>query len=173
MPGGACFSYLTVSGTRHKRVFPSQELRYYAYSLGNKQSPVPIAMDPFVQTPVKPVVTPSVAPPAEESLQCIVAQPGYEKHSPEVCNQRFCPALCISTNTALFQEFRIAYLLYRRELTSAELIQLQNPSASIPSTATIAPPPPAAPVLPSTPSIPKPIFASATPSVPKFTFGFK
>ena len=88
------FSNLTVPGTRHKRVFPSQELRYYAYLSGNKQSPVPIAMDPFVQTPVKPAVTPPVAP-AEESLQGIVAQPGYEKHSPEVCNQGFCPGLCI------------------------------------------------------------------------------
>lgn len=168
----ACFPVL---GTRHKRVFLLQELRYYAYLSGNKQSPIPITMDPFVQTPGKQAATPPVAP-AEESLQCIVAQPAYEKHSPEVCSQPFCAGLYISTNAAPLQplqELRIAYLLYRRELTSAELIQLQNPSPSIPSTATIAPPPLATPIVPSTPSIPKPIFASATPSLPKFTFGFK
>lgn len=126
-------------------------------------------MDPFVQISVKQVGTPPVAP-AEESLQCIVAQPEYEKHSPEVCNEPFCPCLSIATNTAPLQELRVAYLLYRRELTSAELIQLQIPSASVPSAATIAAPPPATPIIPSTSSIPKPIFASTTPSLAKFTF---
>jgi hypothetical protein len=64
------FSYLTVPGTRHKRVLSSQELpvRRYAYLSGKKKSPVLIAMEPFVQTPVKPAVTRPVAP-AEESLQ--------------------------------------------------------------------------------------------------------
>ncbi|KIM36889.1 hypothetical protein M413DRAFT_448821 [Hebeloma cylindrosporum] len=143
--------YHCISAMPEYANFCQEELRYYAYLLGNKQSPVPIAMDPFV-LPVKQVVT---TPPAsaEESLQSLVAQPAYAKHSPE--------------------ELRVAYLLHRRELTSAELIQLQNPSAFIPPSTAIAPPPPSTPIVPSTPSIPKPIFASTAPSLPKFTFGFK
>ncbi|KAF8176930.1 hypothetical protein BJ912DRAFT_986415 [Pholiota molesta] len=130
--------------------FSHEELRYYAYMAGNIKPPLPIKMDPFVQ-PVKDTPAVTLAP-GEDKLQSICAQPGYEKHSPE--------------------EFRIAYLLHRRELTSEELLQAQNPSAS----SSLLPPPPATPIaispLSMTP-LPQPVFASTAPSIPKFSFGFK
>jgi len=100
---------------------------------------------------------PFVPTPQEDRYQHICAQPGYDKHSPE--------------------EFRVAFLLYGRELTSAELMQMPNP----PTAAVAAPPPPPpqppapTPAFSALPSaIPQPIFSGATPqSTPKFTFGLR
>ncbi|KAF9476668.1 hypothetical protein BDN70DRAFT_923141 [Pholiota conissans] len=142
--------FCNISCMHEYEFFSHEELRYYAYLAGHIQPPHPIKMEPFVQV-VK--ATPSVtAGPGEEKLQNISAQTGYEKHSPE--------------------EFRVAYLLHRRELTSAELLQPQNPSAP----AGLLHPPPIMPIAISPVSmspLPAPVFGSTTPSIPKFTFGFK
>jgi len=69
-----------------------QELRFYAYALGNKTSPTPITMDPFVQVVKEPPTGPlfgstptiTTAGASEDKLQSLCAQPEYSRHSPEV-----------------------------------------------------------------------------------------
>jgi len=124
--------------------FNQEELRYYAYLARNIRPPASVVMHPFVQ-PVKD--TPEAISLIEDQLQSISAQSQYEKHSHE--------------------ELRVAFLLFGREMTSAELVQLQNPSVN--SSAT----PPTQPSIIPGRSIP-PVFAAPTSmSIPKFTFGLR
>lgn len=124
--------------------FSQEELRYYAYLVGNIKPSASVTMDPFVQSVQ---ATAATTPSSEDQFKSISTQPQYDKHSHE--------------------ELRIAFLLYGREMTSAELLQLQNPSA-------ILSPPATEPIMTAVPgfSIPPPVFAAPTSMpVPKFTFG--
>ena len=103
------FSYLTVPGTRHKRVFSSQELRYYVYLSGDNQSPVHGSLcSDSRQT------SGNTSVPGEESIQDIVAQPGYENILPRYVINASAQDY-VFPPTSHLQEFHIAYL-YRRAL---------------------------------------------------------
>ena len=69
----------------------------------------------------------------------------------------------------------MAFLLHRRESTSAELEQAQSPGVIAAPSAMSLLPPPATPIalspMPMS-ALPQPVFATP-PSVPKFSFGFK
>ncbi|KAF8901914.1 hypothetical protein CPB84DRAFT_1665120, partial [Gymnopilus junonius] len=110
--------YQTMAAMAAYTHFSHEEIRFYAYARGHKTAPVPVNMVPFASGVPLKGASPARAParPGEERLQNLCAQPGYEKHSPE--------------------EFRVAFLLFGREMTSTELLS--------PSTV-VAPPPVAAP----------------------------
>lgn len=148
--------------------YNNQELRYYAYLAGNIRPPTSVVMDPFVQTiQEKSRATPLNTP--EDQFQSISMQLQYDKHSHEVRFRNFVFAPIVETQLLFQQELRVAFLLYGRETTSAEILQLQNPLAN-PSS-----------IVPSQPittipgrSIPPPVFAASTSMpVPKFTFGLR
>lgn len=153
----------------------NQELRYYAYLAGNVKPPASVKMDPFVPTAQQgSAATPLTNP--EDQFQSISAQPQYNKHSHEV---RVSLAFSYSTTNNFLkifpsfenfkfyiQELRVAFLLFGREMTSDEILRLQNPSA----TSVVPPPPSAQPII----TIPTPSIFTAPTSVPplsKFTFG--
>ncbi|KJA20480.1 hypothetical protein HYPSUDRAFT_43184 [Hypholoma sublateritium FD-334 SS-4] len=146
--------YHAISCMSEYEFFSHEELRFYAYLAGNKTAPHTIKMDPFAPVAAaKDVVATGAS--LEDKLQSICAQPGFERHSPE--------------------ELRIAFLLHRRELTSAELEQLQPPGLLAVAAPASLLPPPATPIalspMPMS-ALPQPVFATP-PSVPKFSFGFK
>ncbi|KAF8161612.1 hypothetical protein B0H34DRAFT_701782 [Crassisporium funariophilum] len=155
LPLGQEFRLLSTDGEKYHCItcmseyanFSQEEMRYHAYLAGNIKPPLQVQMHPFVPF-VKDVVAPVVPNSGEEQLLSISTQPQYEKHSHE--------------------ELRVAFLLHGRELTSVELFQLQNPSA----TPALAPP---TVIATPAPSIPPPIFASTTTSTapPRFTFGLR
>ncbi|KAF9524734.1 hypothetical protein CPB83DRAFT_797510 [Crepidotus variabilis] len=140
--------------------FSTEELRYYAYMRGNINSPIPITMDPFVPlNKDSPAPTPvsNADGVSDENLQSQCALPDFARHSPE--------------------ELRVAYLLYGREMTSAELLGPAAPT--ITPAATPVAPVPTRPSLFGTPTIsqpvPPPIIATSGPAIstPKFSFGFR
>ncbi|KAF8815975.1 hypothetical protein BYT27DRAFT_7185704 [Phlegmacium glaucopus] len=124
--------------------FSLEELRYYAYLVGNTRPPASIVMDPFVQLDQEATAT---TPPtnSEDQFQSICGQSQYDKHSHE--------------------ELRVAFLHFGREMTSAELLQLQNPSVPLPNQPIVTVP---------GRSIRPPVFATPTSiPIPKFTFGLR
>jgi len=150
LPPGQEFRLLSANGEKYHCIscmpeytnFSQEELRYYAYLAGNIRPPASVSMDPFVQLAKdKQEATPLI----EDQFQRISAQSQYDKHSHE--------------------ELRIAFLLFGREMTSAELLQPPNPSvypSALPSQTTV----------PGR-SIP-PLFAAPTSiPAPKFTFGLR
>jgi len=151
LPTAQEFRLLSANGEKYHCIscmpeytnFSQEELRYHAYLAGNIRPPASVVMDPFVQL-VKD--TPEATPLVEDQFQSISAQSQYDKHS--------------------YEELRVAFLLYGREMTSAELLQQPpNPSAN----------PSAIPIQPSASgrSIP-PVFAAPTSiPIPKFTFGLR
>ncbi|PPR05626.1 hypothetical protein CVT24_002812, partial [Panaeolus cyanescens] len=94
-------TFQSMSGMDEYLFFSLEELRCYAYARGQKMAPPGIKMDPFVVL-AKETTAGTTVPGSNETLECISANPLYDKHSPE--------------------ELRIAFLLSRREMTSAELI---------------------------------------------------
>ncbi|PPQ68945.1 hypothetical protein CVT26_001816 [Gymnopilus dilepis] len=174
LPLGQEFRERTIQGEKYQSIstmaayenFSHEELRYYAYARGHRNAPVPVLMVPFSLGAKLPGANGATQPP-EDRLENISTQPGYDQHSPE--------------------EFRVAFLLFGRELTSAELMQIQNPQAIVqPPAMQLQPPPPMttpAPVsMPALgappPALPQPIFSGAsatgTPqSTPRFTFGLR
>lgn len=132
--------------------FSHEELRYYAYMKGNIKSPVPIVMHPYVQPARDFVPLPGAV---EDKLQSHCSELGYDRHSPE--------------------EFRVAFLLHGRELTSSELLLSHHQPGNVPGAVAPLPPPPLAPVASSMPTsiIPQPIYAASTSTIPKFTFGLR
>jgi len=145
LPPGQDFRILSANGEKYHCIscmpeyanFNQEELRYYAYLSGNIRPPASVVMNPFVQ-PVKE--TPDATSLIEDQFQSISLQSQYDKHSHE--------------------ELRVAFLLFGREMTSAEL---QNPSVN---------PSPSQPIIPGR-SIP-PVFAAPTSMpIPKFTFGLR
>jgi hypothetical protein len=151
LPSGQEFRVHSASGETYHCIscmpqytnFSQEELQYYAYLAGNIKPPVSVVMDPFIRT-MKDTSASEAHLLVEDQLQSISAQPQYAKHSHE--------------------ELRVAFLLFGREMTSAEL---QNPSA--------IPPPPSKPIvtIPGRP-IPPPAFAAPTSApIPKFSFGLR
>jgi len=150
LPPGQEFRLLSANGEKYHCIscmteytnFSQEELRYYAYLSGNIKPPASVVMDRFVQLVTD---TPEATPATEDQFQSISAQSQYDKHSHE--------------------ELRVAFLLFGREMTSAELFQQPNPSVH-PST------PPSQTTI-SGRSIP-PVFATPTSMpIPKFTFGLR
>ncbi|KAG5650267.1 hypothetical protein H0H81_012794, partial [Sphagnurus paluster] len=91
--------------------FSHEELRYYAYLAGNRTSPTPIPMIPFVAAP-HAANTPTTSMPlrtgpfdaptnGSEQMMTITTQPLYSGHS--------------------LEELRVAFMQVGRELTSAEI----------------------------------------------------
>lgn len=143
--------YQTMSCMVEYMGFAPEELRYHAYLRGNVMSPIPITMHPFVQPPTSNATTTPSNPKlgdasdsGKETLENISTQAAYIEHSPE--------------------ELRVAFLLYGRELNSAEIKRSQNP--------TPVAPPPAPPPAPSTPGFGLGLGSTFTsmPTVPSFKF---
>lgn len=127
------------------------EVREAPFLRGNVMSPIPITMHPFVQPPTSNATTTPSNPKlgdasdsGKETLENISTQAAYIEHSPE--------------------ELRVAFLLYGRELNSAEIKRSQNP--------TPVAPPPAPPPAPSTPGFGLGLGSTFTsmPTVPSFKF---
>ncbi|KAF5322501.1 hypothetical protein D9619_002193 [Psilocybe cf. subviscida] len=163
-PSGASGEkYYAISAMPEFAFFSIEELRYYAYLTGNKTPSAEVVPQPFMAE-TGPVAGPITVKVEGETMENVSARPGYDKHSPE--------------------EFRVAYLLYGREMTSAELTAVQNPVAAPVATASLTAPRPApttslfgAPVpVPAPIAAPAPPAAptlSSTPSSGMFTFGFR
>jgi len=151
LPPGQEFRLLSANGEKYICIscmpeytnFNQEELRYYAYLAGNIKPPASVVMDPFV--PLVKHLLPDATPLVEDQFQSISTQSQYDKHSHE--------------------ELRVAFLLFGREMTSAELLQPPNPSVN-PSSIPIQP------IIPGR-SIP-PVFTTPTSTpTPKFTFGLR
>lgn len=91
---------------------------------------------------------------ADEKLQSQCAQPEYSRHSPEV-NSDIATVRHLSN---IAQELRVAWMIYRREMNSNDLL------GNLPT--------PPAPSLGSA-VIPPPVIAAVAPTAPKFNFVFK
>ncbi|KAG6873126.1 hypothetical protein C0995_002499 [Termitomyces sp. Mi166 len=81
-------SFHTLSAMPLYQFFSLEELRMYAYLRGNKVSPTPIVMSPFVIAPVTPTATPfdstnNSVPVSGEQLLTITTKPEYSGHSLE------------------------------------------------------------------------------------------
>jgi len=153
LPPGQEFRLLSANGEKYYCIscmpeytnFSQEELRYYAYLAGNVRPPASVVMDPFVQL-VKD--TPDATPLIEDQFQSISAQSQYNKHS--------------------YEELRVAFLLFGREMTSAELLQSSNSSdLSVHTSAT-----PSQLIIPGR-SIPTVFAAPTSTPIPKFTFGLR
>ncbi|KAF8058676.1 hypothetical protein FPV67DRAFT_1523337 [Lyophyllum atratum] len=107
------------------KTFSHEELRYYAYVKGHKNSPTPVTTAPFVVAPVSSS-SPSVMgtrptfdslPPSGEQMMAMSAQAEYAGHS--------------------LEELRIAYMQAGREINSAEILaRVPRPPAISPSIST-------------------------------------
>ncbi|KAG5717210.1 hypothetical protein E4T56_gene17221 [Termitomyces sp. T112] len=98
--------FQTLSSMPLYQFYSLEELRTYAYLRGNKVSPTPITMAPFVIAPVTPTCTSSdltinSVSAFTDQLITITSQPQYSGHS--------------------LEELRVAFLQAGRELTSAEI----------------------------------------------------